>query len=80
MALVNFDAINMVPGAMYGSNSGLPLDADCNNIAMFKATVVSYTRFDDTTWENPYFDLWKQMYEGVKYSDDMTIEAVVEQQ
>lgn len=80
VALVNFDAINMVPGAMYGSNSGLPLDADCNNIAMFKATVVSYTRFDDTTWGNPYFDLWKQMYEGVKYSDDMTIEAVVEQQ
>ena len=79
VALVNFDAINMVPGTTFGESSGLPLDQDCDNIATFKATVVSYTRFDGSTWENPYFGLWKMMYEGVKYTDDMTIEAVVEQ-
>lgn len=78
IALVNLDAINMVPGSTYGENSGLALDQDCNSIATFKATVVSYTRFDGTTWENPYYDLWEKMYEGVKYTDDMTIEAVVD--
>ncbi len=77
VAKCNCESVNIVPGAVYGDGKGMPLDSDTNNIATFKATVVSYTMFDGTVWENPYFDIWRTMYEGKKYSDDMTINAVI---
>ena len=39
--------------------------------------VVSFKTFDGDTWKNPYFDDFRSLYEGKKYSDDMTIEVEV---
>lgn len=77
VALCSFDAVNLIPGATYGYDSGMPLDSDTNNIASFKAVVVSYTLFDGTEWNNPYYEAWRTMYEGAKYSDELTVETVV---
>ena len=62
---VNYSGINMIPGASYGKNGGYELDSSCK-IASFKAIVVSYTAFDGTEWDNPLFEQWCAMYEGVK--------------
>ena len=58
---VNYSNINLVPGNSYGSDSGFEID-ESNNIAQFKACVVSYETFDGTTYENPYFKLFEEMY------------------
>ncbi|MGN1478941.1 MAG: DUF5780 domain-containing protein [Acutalibacteraceae bacterium] len=28
--------------------------------------VVSYESFDGETWENPYYEQWRELYEGQK--------------
>ena len=63
---VNYSDINLIPGAKFGSNGGFSLDKDCNNIKSFKAIVVSYESFDGETWENPYYEQWRELYEGQK--------------
>ena len=64
----NYSDINLVSGKSYGSTSGLPLDED-NNIDKFKAIVVSYETFDGETWENPYYDVWVNLYADKRYSE-----------
>lgn len=64
----NYSDINLVPGKSYGSSSGLSLDED-NNIDKFKAIVVSYETFDGETWENPYYDMWVNLYSEKRYSE-----------
>ena len=66
---VNYSDINLVPGADLGRNSGYEIDEDLN-IATFKAIVVSYEAFTGETWENPYFDEWCKLYEGVKLTNN----------
>lgn len=68
---VDYSDINLVPGDEFGRDSGFSIDENCN-ISSFKAIVESYETFDGNTWNNPYYDAWKEMYEGVKYSDDLT--------
>lgn len=60
---VNYNNINLVPGKSYGSNSGFEID-ESNNIAKFKACVVSYETFEGRTYENPYYELFEEMYKG----------------
>ncbi len=62
---VNFGDINMIPGSSYGRKSGFEIDEKCN-IDQFKAIVVSYEAFDGTIWDNPLYDEWCEVYEGVK--------------
>lgn len=69
---VNYADINLVPGTSYGEHSGLALDDGCK-IASFKAIVVSFETFQGDTWENPYFENFCALYEGVKYTDDLTV-------
>ena len=69
--------INLIPNSTYGKGKGLGLDRNCNNIAKFKAIVVSFETFDGVNWENPYFEDWKEFYSGVKYSDNSTIDVYV---
>lgn len=64
----NYSDINLVPGKTYGSSSGLSLDEN-NNIDKFKAIVVSYETFDGDTWENPYYDMWVNLYAEKRYSE-----------
>ncbi len=61
-----YDAINLVPGKSTGSDKGYSLDYRVDNIKKFKAIVVSYENFDGVVWENPYYDDWKNAYEGKK--------------
>lgn len=63
---VNYSDINLVPGAKFGDGYGFSLSKDCNNIKSFKAIVVSYESFDGETWENPYYEQWRELYEGQK--------------
>lgn len=62
----NFEDVNLVPGATYGADGGLPLAEECNTIKAFRACVLSYTTFEGETWENPYYDAWEKMYAGTK--------------
>lgn len=73
---VNYTDINLVGGDTFGEKDGYPLGEN-NEIATFKAMVVSFKTFDGDTWKNPYFDDFRSLYEGKKYSDDMTIEVEV---
>lgn len=65
---VNYDDINMVPGATFGEGKGYSLDEN-NTISNVKAIVVSYEAYDGTTWKNPEYAEWKKLYEGVKISN-----------
>ena len=62
---VNYGDINLVPGEKFGESSGYEIDENCN-IKTIKAIVVSYETFDGTTWENPLYEDWCELYEGVK--------------
>lgn len=60
---VNFGDINLVPGGSFGDSQGYSIDENCE-ISTFKAVVVSYTTFEDQTWENPKFKDFCELYEG----------------
>ena len=62
---VNYSDVNLVNGASYGENGGLSIGND--NIAKFKAIVVSYTDFDGNTWDNPLLEEFKKLYEDIKF-------------
>ncbi|MBQ8767235.1 MAG: hypothetical protein IJZ16_10595 [Clostridia bacterium] len=64
----NYSDINLVPGKTYGSSSGVAIDEN-NNIDKFKAIVVSYETFEGETWENPYYDMWVNLYAEKRYSE-----------
>ena len=70
---VNFSDINLVPNSYGGEDGGFAVDENCG-IASFQAIVVSYESFAGTSWKNPYYDSWRKLYEGVKYSDDLTVD------
>ena len=67
VAKCNYPDANMVNGAIYGQDGGYSL-AETNNIATFKAIVVSYDDFDGNTWNNPYYDTWETLYANQKLS------------
>lgn len=75
---VNYNDINLVPGSQFGNGYGFQVDEECG-ITSFKGIVISYEAFDGTTWENPYYDEWRGMFEGVKYTPDLTVEGVIEE-
>ncbi len=64
---VNYSDVNLVNGASYGENGGLSIGND--NIARFKAIVVSYTDFDGNTWDNPLLEEFKKLYEDKKLAE-----------
>lgn len=60
---VSFDDINLVPGGAFGDSQGYAVDENCG-VSTFKAVVVSYTTFDDKTWENPDYKTFCDLYGG----------------
>ncbi|MBS1483037.1 MAG: hypothetical protein HP059_07380, partial [Clostridium sp.] len=60
---VLLEDINLVPGSSYGDSQGYAIDENCA-IESFKAMVVSYTTFEDKTWENPEYKAFCDLYEG----------------
>lgn len=73
---VNYTDINLVGGDTFGENNGYSIKEDCK-ISTFKAVVVSFETFNGETWDNPYYDAFCSIYEGKKYSDDLTVEVKV---
>jgi len=67
VAKVNYDEINLTPGSTSSDSKGFSVDEDCG-ISTFKAIVVSYTTFEEQTWENPYFKEFCDLYEGKRLS------------
>ena len=64
---VNYSDVNLVNGASYGENGGLSIGND--NIAKFKAIVVSYTDFDGNIWDNPLLEEFQKLYEDKKLAE-----------
>lgn len=62
----SYSGINMVPGSIYGENTGMGLDESVKGIVTVKAIVVSYVTFDGETWENPEYDAFIEEYAGKK--------------
>ncbi len=73
---INYNDINLAPNSTYGESSGYGIDDGCK-IDSFEAIVVSYETFDGTKWNNPYYNEWEKLFEGVKLSDDLTVEVVI---
>lgn len=73
---VNYTDINLIGGATFGEDNGYSL-AEENKIASFKAVAISFETFDGQKWENPYYESFCNMYEGKKYSADMTVEVEI---
>ena len=74
---VNYSDINLVPDQTYGESKGFSIDSSCN-IEKFEAIVVSFETFESKKWSNPYYDEWKKLFEGVKYSDYMNVSVKIE--
>lgn len=64
---VNCNDVNLVNGASYGENKGLSIGND--NIAKFKAIIVSYTDFDGNVWDNPLLEEFKKLYVDKKLAE-----------
>ena len=71
---VAYDGINLVNGGAYGEESGFSL-AENLGIQRFKAIAVSFETFEGETWDNPYFQDFCTLYEGQKFSDELTVEV-----
>lgn len=69
----NLYDINLVGGGTYEDEIGIYLSDGCR-LAKTKAIAVSFTTFEDEIWENPYYKKFCEMYEGKKYSEDLTVE------
>lgn len=66
IAEMNCGDVNMIDGDTFGEDVGLALNESCDNIKTIKAIVIKYTDFEDNTWDNPYYDVWKSAYENKK--------------
>lgn len=73
----NYSDVNLPPSASSGKNGGLALNSE-SKIKTFKVIAKSYETFDGVTWENPYYDDFVRMYEGKKFSNDMTVEVTID--
>lgn len=74
VAGVNYNEINLLPGATFGDTAGLAMMRD-SGIASCKAIVASYDGADGTHWDNPYFLCWCEMYEGQPLDTARTVDV-----
>lgn len=73
---VNYSDVNLIPDSEFGKSSGYSLDKN-NKIETFKAIVVSYEAFDGSTWRNPYYSYFEDLYGGKKLSKDLNVEVEI---
>ncbi len=69
----NYADINLIPGGTFGNSAGFQVDEACG-IKTFKAIVVSYEAFTGEKWENPLYEDWCKLYEGVKLTPELMID------
>ena len=72
---VQYGDINLAAGSTYGDESGLQLDDTTKDIDTFKAVVASYETFEGSTWENPYYDAFCNLYGEKKLNPEATVEV-----
>lgn len=68
--LGNAEAVNILPGESFGSESGWTLD-ESHGITYVLACVKEATFYDEKTWCNPYYSYWKQEYLGKELPEDL---------
>ncbi len=73
---VAYNDVNMVPDSTFGEESGYAIDS-LVNVKTFKATPVSFTTFEGDSWENPYYENWKALYEDKKFNESATVDVTV---
>lgn len=73
---VKYSDINLIPGATYGNKNGYSIDEGCN-ISSFEAFPISFESFSGEKWINPYYNAWKELYEGVKYDSSRTVDVMI---
>lgn len=57
------DNVNVIDGKTFGKNSGWRLE-EGHNISKTKAVVIEAEFYDDTIWENPYYEFFLKEFEG----------------
>ena len=57
------DNVNVIDGKTFGKNSGWSLE-EGHNISKTKAVVIEAEFYDDTIWENPYYEFFLKKFEG----------------
>lgn len=75
---VIFKDIQLPPGETFGEGYGFKVE-ESSHISRIKAIAVSYEADTGETWENPYYEEWLELYEGVGFSEHMTVEVPVRQ-
>ncbi len=73
---VAYNDVNMVPDSTFGEESGYAIDS-LVNVKTFKAIPVSFTTFEGDSWENPYYENWKALYEDKKFNEAATVDVTV---
>lgn len=57
------DNVNVIDGKTFGKNSGWSLE-EGHNISKTKAVVIEAEFYDDSIWENPYYEFFLKEFEG----------------
>jgi len=64
------NAVNMQPGETYGQGQNWSLYNDNEGkIKKVLACVKSVEYYDGSTWENAYYETWKEIYDGKQYKE-----------
>lgn len=74
---VTFQDIQVPDGGTFGERYGFKVEEACR-IARIKAIAVRCETSEGETWTNPCYDAWLQLYEGVGFSENQTVEAPLE--
>ncbi len=71
--------INLASGGSFGKSDGVQVNYECG-IDKLEAIVISYQTFDDEYWDNPYYDEWCLLYEAKEYSENLSVDVVIEEE
>jgi len=75
---VNYSDINLIGGSTFGEGFGFGIDQNVK-VSSFRAIPVSFKTFDGNSWANPYYDEWKMLYEGNKFTETMIVKVMVDE-
>lgn len=75
---VNYSDINLIGGSTFGEGFGFGIDQNVK-LSSFRAIPLSFKTFDGNSWINPYYDAWKTLYEGNKFTETMTVKVAVDE-
>ena len=74
---VTFQDLAVPAGETFGERYGFKIEESCR-VARVKAIAVGCETSGGTTWTNPCYEAWLQLYEGVGFSEHRTVEVPLE--